>query len=877
MASFVLSPAQVPMFESLCRSTVGAALQLPGILDAGIALYDGTQDTLRLEYMERREGQPSPFAELTLDEGSVTVQALQTGRTVWVREFAEHAPQSPVIWVGGVDSVIAAPLTVADQTIGAVVVTAAAREVLTAVHLGAIEALAAGLGFQLAHWILQARYAHLQKLYAALRASNRLLIGPVRTRDELYDEACRICVRHAGFALAWIARPDEAGWFRTLAVAGSVQDLSERIQVSSDAWRPEGQGSMGQAWRTGQAAYRQTPRAEHHYRPWHAALEDLGLHGFAAVPLKRNGRVDAVLAVGAYEADYFGDEERLLFEEIGIDLSEALSLLDERIRTQLAATAVQHAPTGIMVAEPDTQRVRYSNTAMTTLTGQSQHALRDRAGLFFMPGDPMGRSLPGFAARIGAGRRWQGPVWGRRAEHIWEASVEVRTITGPDRTPRLLALFGPPPDAAGASLRDPLTGLPNADGFHQALERRVSETPERGLVVIRINVRDLTSINSGYGRAGGDQILVDLAGRLRHALPMSTLVARLEGDNFALLTRALRRDAVARVAQRLLRQVDASIIRPFEIDGHALPVRLTTGVAFHPGDAPTAGGLLAEAEMVLGQTRYQDRRAPIESTGQPDAIRARLATAARLQHAFHEGHGIHPWYQPKICLHDGTLTGAEALVRWQDDARGLVSPGEFLPLTEALGLTGQLDRTMLDAVLRDLARWQTAAGGLVPIAINLSAGQLTDEDLTRRLLEALQAHGLPASLLHVEITEHDVITDVAAARTVLQQLDAAGIEVSLDDFGTGYSSLSILRDLPLTRLKLDKSFIDRLPDDARSLKVAQMAIELAHALEMEVIAEGIESQEQADVLRDLDCDYAQGFFFARPMPASEFEDQWLRG
>ena len=859
--------------ENACRNTSASALNLPGVLDAGIALYDA-QNVLHLEYVERRHKPVSPFDGLLLDSDTVTYRAVQNRQTVCVHDCDREAPQS-LARTGDIEAVKAAPIIVADQSIGAVVITAAHRDALTIAHRTAVNALASELGTKLSYQTLDKRHTHLQQLYGALNASSHLLMGSVRSADKLYQQACQICIQNAGFAIAWIARPDDTGWFHTLAIDGPAQGLIDDMPVTTDPDIPEGNGSVGRAWRSGEAVYLQRPRAEQRYQHWHSAYDKHGIYGVAATPLKRNGRVDAVLAVGVREADYFGSEERPLFEEIGTDLSAALSRLEERIRTQITATAVQNAPSGVLVAEADTQRVRYSNIAMTTLTGYTRAELQCRTGLFFMPDDPTGETLPGFAACVRSGRTWQGLVWGRRDNQVWEASVEVRTITGPDRNPQLLALFGPRPEVPDARLRDPLTGLPNTESFQQTLASTIEPASNQGLVLIRIGIHDLALINGAYGRAGGNRVLVDLASRLRQALPMSTLVARLEGDNFAVLTRAVHRNTVHHVARRLLRRIEASVEQPFEIENSAVPVLLATGVVTAPEDGTEAQSLTSNAETALSRARANNVGSGVAPEDRPEATRDRLATAAQLRQVLKEGRGIHPWYQPKIDLQQGTLIGVEALARWQDETRGLVSPGQFMPLAEALGLGRKLDRTMCNAVLHDIARWHQRAMASKPVAINLSASQIADRDLPRQLLDDLTSHDVPPSLLHVEITEHDVITDIDAARAVLQALEASGIEVVLDDFGTGYSSLSILRDLPLSKLKLDKSFVDRLADDARSFRVAQMAIDLAHDLDVKVVAEGVEEQEQADILRRLYCDYAQGFFYARPMPASDLETGWL--
>jgi len=497
-----------------------------------------------------------------------------------------------------------------------------------------------------------------------------------------------------------------------------------------------------------------------------------------------------------------------------------------------------------------------------------------RNGIFFMPHDPTGRTLPHFRERLGAHRDWNGPVWGRNGNRLWEATAQVRHVRGADGASRLVALFGPPPNAAEQELRDGLTGLPNEKGFIQALLERIAQLGDRGVVVVRANVRDLTSVNIGFGRRGGDRVLGEVAARLRQALPADSIVARLGADDFAMVTRPLRRGALARAAQIILDRVDGCFAEPFAVAGSPAPLRVASGAALFPADAQSAEALLERADEALGRARSTLPGARTRQDLGPVQTRERLAMAARFKHALRGSDGIKAWYQPKVRLSDGTLVGAEALARWHDGAN-LVSPGVFLPLAETQGLTVALNDRILHHVLQDLVRWRDA--GLAPshVAVNLSPQQFMDDGLAAKLNEALQRYGLAPSLLNVEVTERALITAVDQARATLRELDRMGIQASLDDFGTGYSSLSILRDLPLTRLKLDKSFVDRLPDDERTRQVAALIVDVAHSLDMVVIAEGIEHERQAQLLRELGCDYGQGFLYARPAPGETFMREWL--
>ena len=871
-------PFSDPQFHEVlgaaCKTAVNRALCVPNADGAAIALLDDS-GTLRVWHVQHCRGQRSPLQDEELGPDSVAFRAVESASTQHSAGCGSHWPQSCSCTLGDMADVVAAPLMDSGEAVGALLVVASTPGALRDESIPLVEASADSLAHALQRWSAQKRFARLKQLYAGLRASNRLLVGRVRTVEGLYREACEICTREMNLSFAWIARPDKAGWFRTLAANGAAAEVIQTVRVSSRASRPEGQGSMGRAWRERRPVFVQNALEEANYGPWHDMLRAYGIHGMASVPLINQGRVEAVLAVGAPEPALFADEERVLFEEIGIDLSEALELLEAHVRNELASTAMEHSTTGVLVADGATQRVLYANPAMQALAGQGGRQLIGRYGLFFMPDDPTGRRLPRFRANCRQRKHWRGPVWGRRGDRVWEASATVRHVVGVDGVHRLIALFGPPPVAPDESLRDALTGLANARAFHQLLRERVADAGERGVVLVRVNVEDLTSVNSAYGRRGGDHVLSELSARLREALPLSTAIARLEGDNFAIVTRLMRRDALARAAQAILRRLEDAVVEPFQIDGHPVPLRIASGAALYPSDAGGPMALLERADEALSHVRMEYARSRAPRARGPIATRERLERAARLKRALHGTDAVRPWYQPKVRLKDRTLVGAEALARWWDGDAGWVSPAEFLPLAEGLGLMVKLNDRILRQTLCDIAAWRAARLAVCPVSVNLSPHQFVDAGLAQYLTRVLRSYRVPASLLHVEITEQAIITSLGSARAALERLAEAGIEASLDDFGTGYSSLSLLRELPLARLKLDKSFVHRLPEDSRALKVATLVIELAHSLDMSVVAEGIEYQRQAEILTQLGCDYGQGYFYAKPMPAADFQRGFL--
>ena len=413
------------------------------------------------------------------------------------------------------------------------------------------------------------------------------------------------------------------------------------------------------------------------------------------------------------------------------------------------------------------------------------------------------------------------------------------------------------------SLNDPLTGLPNRPLFEGTLAQAVlqADAGRRRLALLYINLDGFMPVNQSFGPSGGDQLLRDVAKRLR-ALARPHMAARLADDEFLLL---LTGDPRVEDASDLACSVLASIGQPFAVAGRETSITCSIGLAMYPehgalstliGHADTAmraakaaGGAshaLFESRMVNG------------SRDQADLLRDLRVALERGQ--------LELYYQPKIHAPTGEITGAEALMRWHHPQRGMVSPVLFIPLAERYGLIGALGQWVIDEACRQAREWRDA-GLRMRVAINLSVHQLRQVDLAERIGAALQRHTINPDLITCELTESAAMDDTEVTMRVLGQLAALGVHISIDDFGTGHSSLSYLRKLPAQELKIDRSFVADLEtsDDAR--KVASAVINLAKALSLKVVAEGVETEAQNRILRDFGCDQLQGFLFAKPMSA----------
>jgi diguanylate cyclase (GGDEF)-like protein/PAS domain S-box-containing protein len=424
-------------------------------------------------------------------------------------------------------------------------------------------------------------------------------------------------------------------------------------------------------------------------------------------------------------------------------------------------------------------------------------------------------------------------------------------------------------DIRHRALHDPLTDLPNRVLFMDRLEQALARLRRRRSLaaVLFLDFDDFKVINDSLGHHVGDELLTAVAPRLRHALRASDTVAHLGGDEFAILLEDIdgEQDAVE-MAQRLA----TLFTQPFVIAGGEHFFSASIGIALARG-GESAMELVRDADAAMYRAKERGRaRYEVFDDATRGRVVARLRVENDLRRALERDEfSLH--YQPVVAMSDRSIVGLEALIRWQHPDRGLVSPVEFIPVAERNGLIEPIGRWVLERACRQAALWHAARPDARPveIAVNLSAVQLTSAGLLDTVKAALSASGLSAELLCLEITETAMLRDPEASGEVLRRLADLGVRLALDDFGTGYSSLSYLPHLPLDTLKIDRSFVDGLGTQVHDTAIVEAIIAMSRALSLGVVAEGVETECHARELIRLGCERAQGFYFARPMPAAE--------
>jgi diguanylate cyclase len=426
-------------------------------------------------------------------------------------------------------------------------------------------------------------------------------------------------------------------------------------------------------------------------------------------------------------------------------------------------------------------------------------------------------------------------------------------------------------DARHESLTDELTGLPSRRHFHRRLDTalREAEAEDLPFALMIFDLDRFKELNDTLGHAAGDTLLQLVGTRLRETLARGALLARLGGDEFAvLLPPGDGREAALREAAKVVE----TIRRPFAIDGLMLDVGVSVGVALYPDHATQDGELMRRADVAMYLAKGAGGGVALYDPRRDLHTRDRLALGQQLRQGLDRDE-LEVYYQPKVDPQLGRVLGVEALVRWQHPAHGMLMPPDFLPLAAKSGLMPRVTRHVLDASLAQLARWR--AGGLdLTVAVNLAVGDLLDPDLPGDVARMLAARDVPPTCLALEVTEDGLLADPEGAAATLDAIARLGVRVALDDYGTGWSSLAHLRRLPVTELKIDRSFVSGMATDEDDAAIVRTTLDLARSLRLRVVAEGVEDEATWALLAELGADAIQGFVLSSPLPAAQI-DAWL--
>ncbi|MCB1954947.1 MAG: EAL domain-containing protein [Rhodocyclaceae bacterium] len=549
---------------------------------------------------------------------------------------------------------------------------------------------------------------------------------------------------------------------------------------------------------------------------------------------------------------------------------------DRMQRLQLAAEVIENTAEGIIVTDPD-GRIERVNPAFSRITGYEPEEVIGQRPSILSSGRHDASFYQAMWHALQAQGVWQGEIWNRRRNgETYPEWLNISSVT--DTEGRLTHYVGIFTDislikAHEAQLQhmahhDALTNLPNRslleDRINVAVRRAQREHHQLGVVFIDLD--NFKDVNDAYGHPVGDAVLKGVANRIGEALRDGDTVARLGGDEFVVLIEPLES---MEMAEMLAHRIIAALAAPLPVGEAEFYVGASIGISIYPRDGVTSGSLIRNADTAMYRAKSQGRNAiAIYSTEQTDHARHRTLLENALRRALAQG-TIEVAYQPQFAGAGRQLTGVEALARWTDPELGSIPPAEFIPLAESNGLIIQLGEQILRRACEQTVAWRNA--GLTPprVAINVSGRQLRRTDFVSSLRDIIEDTRCRPEWLEIEVTESDMLAAADSSVATLQAVRDLGIAIALDDFGTGYSSLSYLKRLPVTTIKIDRSFVDGLPDDANDRAIVEAILALGRSLRLAVLAEGVESAAQSECLAALGCECMQGYLYGRPVPPGD--------
>ncbi|HEC06079.1 MAG TPA: EAL domain-containing protein [Thiolapillus brandeum] len=741
---------------------------------------------------------------------------------------------------------------------------------------------------------LEQLYYRERRLSAILRLVsdvNQVLLH-ARTLEELLRKSCERITRHDDYPVAWVGLTSPGDSRLHVAFQSDRCDppyLSSGFRVSLEPGSPDAGGPAGRCILEDHSILIENTQSDPTFAPWKERARLSGIHSVLGLPLK--AAVDApfgCLVVYTDNPDGFSRDEAHILQDVADSIGRAVHLSREQKQRQRAEQRIRDSeqrfkqlidalPNIAVQGYDQEHKVIYWNRSSEVLYGYTrQEATGQRIEDLIIP-QPM---REGVSQAIDAWMQEGVPVppgelelQGKDGRKVPVYSSHVLLRGEGDR----LEMFCVDIDLSEQkriqqqlqhlATIDLLTGLPNRVLMNQELQHRIKEASryKHRLAILFIDIDNFKMINDSLGHEQGDELLRMAASRMGARLREYEMLARFGGDEFVLiLPRVDETSAVKTVAEKII----DTFSKPFRLDGQEIYVTSSVGIALYPDDGENKTNLLKNADMAMYRAKENGRNCSrFYKQSMNDELHHRQKLENQLHQALRQGEfELH--YQPQVQLDAGAVTSCEALIRWNSPSLGAVPPQDFLPIAERSELINRIGEWVIEEACRQRQAWLDL-GIDIRIDINLSGRQFFNHDIFTLIENTLQRYGQDHGGLGIELTEQVLIEASDSTLKGLERLHRRGTKISLDDFGTGYSSLSYLKRFPVDVLKIDREFISGAPNDRNDRSIMEAIIAVGHALGLEVLAEGVETRQQADLARELGCDIGQGYLFQKPVPATE--------
>lgn len=775
--------------------------------------------------------------------------------------------------------------------------------------------------------IAQVQMLRMTNLYAALSQCNQSIVRS-HHQAELFARICEVVVTYGGMKMAWI------GWLDTttqqvlpVSQYGDGTDYINNIHININTQNPSAYGPTGTAIRNNQPYYCQDFINDPTTASWHTLGRQYGWGSSATLPIHQNNQVVGAFNIYSTQVHAFDSAAQRLLEEMVTDIDFALSNFERETEQQhnqlmtelrifmlelitsdksldeILATITHKVEEitsdvycSILLLDSDNQTLHVASAPSlpdffnAAIEGERIGAGLGSCGNAMYTGQrtvvediahhPYWRNYLSIANQAKLAACWSEPIIGSQQKILGSFAIYQHTPATPDKYDvqliEMLAHFiaiaierkRDEANIHNLAHFDPLTHLPNRllleDRAHQSIS--IAQRNNTQLAILFLDLDHFKNINDNLGHRVGDALLIELSQRLQTLIRDEDTVSRLGGDEFILVLPNAHPDAAAHIAEKIL----ATAARPYHIQEHELILTASIGIAIYPQNGTDFDTLIKHADIAMYRAKNSGRNSYRYYT---EEMQARSARNLMLENALRRALAqqqlvVH--YQPQISIETGKLVGAEALLRWQHPELGTISPAEFIPLAEDSGQIYEIGTWVLRAAIQQIKTWVDEGIAPIIVAVNLSAVQFRHAGLPDLVTSLLDEIGLPAEYLELELTESVAMDEPLEAIAIMENLHQRGIRMSIDDFGTGYSSLNYLKKFKVYKLKIDQSFIRDINTDPEDKAIVTAIINMAHSLGFQTIAEGVETAEQLDFLRQQRCDEIQGYYYSKPLNADQF-------